>query len=188
MSVSNKQQTVAGGTMEPINAHELYMVGRHPGKAGSPLTSALAEWMDTLELGHISDMLVSSDFLKMVSVLVMQQYLITTTQPALGPAVPMTDDPVRQYVTNANLRTSAVLDGNQMRSYALCLDCCRLQCCRHGHHDHEHRRVSARACPAAVPSPQWSARLHVLATHLAASAHLLAMRHSSLPQCVEQEG
>jgi len=57
--------------------------------------------MDSPELGPIGDLLVSSEFSKMVSVLVMQQYVITTPQPAVGPAVPVTDDPVRQYVTNA---------------------------------------------------------------------------------------
>lgn len=56
----------------------------------------------------------------MVSVLVMQQYVITTPQPAaVGPtaAAPVTDDPVRQYVTNANQRTSVAglgVGGNQM--------------------------------------------------------------------------
>ena len=54
-------------------------------------------------------LLVSSEFSKMVSVLVMQQYVITTAQPAgmapaqAGPTI--ADDPVRQYLTNANKRT-----------------------------------------------------------------------------------
>ena len=38
-----------------------------------------------------------------------------------------------------------------------------LHCCRHGHQ--EHRRLSARACFAAAPSPRWLARLHVLAPY-----------------------
>ncbi len=33
-----------------VNAHELYIVGRHPDEASSPL-DALTEWMELSELG-----------------------------------------------------------------------------------------------------------------------------------------
>ncbi|GJN14749.1 hypothetical protein PR202_gb01606 [Eleusine coracana subsp. coracana] len=66
--------------------------------------------MESPELGPIGDLLVSSEFSKTASVLVMQQYVIDTPQPA-GPPVPVSDDPVRQYLTNANQRTGIARGG-----------------------------------------------------------------------------
>ncbi|KAL5832827.1 hypothetical protein ACOSQ3_016501 [Xanthoceras sorbifolium] len=53
------------------NDYDLYIVGRGRG-VKSPLTTGLSEWCDNPELGPIGDLLVSSDFTGLASVLVMQ--------------------------------------------------------------------------------------------------------------------
>ncbi|XP_010923024.1 cation/H(+) antiporter 15 [Elaeis guineensis] len=106
--VNSSEDTVAAlRAMESI--HDLYIVGRGQGEA-TPMTAALAEWMECPELGPIGDLLASSDFSATVSVLVVQQYV----GGALGPEVPAesADSPtgraVPQYLNNANQRISVV--------------------------------------------------------------------------------
>ncbi|KAG8385317.1 hypothetical protein BUALT_Bualt03G0030200 [Buddleja alternifolia] len=56
--------------------YDLYLVGRGRGMA-SPLTSGLADWCDSPELGPIGDLLVTSEFESTFSVLIVQQYIKT---------------------------------------------------------------------------------------------------------------
>jgi hypothetical protein len=72
--VNNAEEVVAAiRKMEGL--HQLYIVGRGY-ESGSPLTVGLQEWAECPELGPIGDVLVSSEFTKTVSVLVVQQYVI----------------------------------------------------------------------------------------------------------------
>lgn len=92
--------------------HELFIVGRSYKNASTELTTGLKEWIDCPELGPIGDILVSSDFSMVVSVLVIQQYVPEGAQPALVTAMrqgmqsPMNNQPVQQYLNNANVRMS----------------------------------------------------------------------------------
>ncbi|CAA0832344.1 Cation/H(+) antiporter 15 [Striga hermonthica] len=58
------------------HGHDLYVVGRGRGMV-CPLTSGLADWCDCPELGPIGDLLVTSEFESVFSVLIVQQYVKT---------------------------------------------------------------------------------------------------------------
>lgn len=71
--VNNGEETVAA-IRSIDNIHDLFIVGRGQGMI-SPLTAGLTDWSECPELGAIGDLLASSDFASMVSVLVIQQYV-----------------------------------------------------------------------------------------------------------------
>ncbi|CAA2976368.1 cation H(+) antiporter 15 [Olea europaea subsp. europaea] len=71
--VNHGEETVAAiRSIDPI--HDLFIVGRGQGMI-SPLTAGLTDWSECPELGAIGDLLASSDFASMYSVLVVQQYV-----------------------------------------------------------------------------------------------------------------
>ncbi|XP_043710152.1 cation/H(+) antiporter 15-like [Telopea speciosissima] len=55
------------------NSYDLILVGRRHNK-DSPFLKGSAEWIEILELGFIADMLISTDFKRKVSILVVQQH------------------------------------------------------------------------------------------------------------------
>ncbi|XP_058075784.1 cation/H(+) antiporter 15-like [Magnolia sinica] len=79
---NNAEETVAAIRNMSTN-HDLYIVGRGQGMV-SPLTAGMMEWSECPELGAIGDFLASADFALTVSVLVMQQYVGTTSTDGLG--------------------------------------------------------------------------------------------------------
>ncbi|KAG1338194.1 cation/H(+) antiporter 15 [Cocos nucifera] len=106
--VNSSEDTVAAlRAMESI--HDLYIVGRGQGEA-TPMTAALAEWMECPELGPIGDLLASSDFSATVSVLVVQQYVggALGSEVLAASADSPTGGAVHQYLNNANQRISVV--------------------------------------------------------------------------------
>ncbi|KAJ4767073.1 Cation/H(+) antiporter 15 [Rhynchospora pubera] len=110
--VRNSEEAIS--TIRDLDSrHELFIVGRSYKNPSTDLTAGLKDWTDCPELGPIGDILVSSDFSMVVSVLVIQQYMPEGPQPALmttarhGMESPMNNNqPVQQYVNNANVRMS----------------------------------------------------------------------------------
>ena len=79
--VNNGEETVAA-IRSVGDAFGLFIVGR--GQGISPLTAGLTDWSECPELGAIGDLLASSDFATVASVLVVQQYVGAGTQDGLG--------------------------------------------------------------------------------------------------------
>ncbi|PON81974.1 hypothetical protein TorRG33x02_221920 [Trema orientale] len=71
--VNNGEETVAAIRLMD-NIHDLFIVERGQGMI-STLTAGLSDWREYPELGAVGDLLASSDFAAMVSVLVVQQYI-----------------------------------------------------------------------------------------------------------------
>lgn len=73
----NNAEQVITAIRQMESLHQLYIVGRgYENSSGTPLTAGLQEWAECPELGPIGDVLVSSEFTKTVSVLVIQQYVV----------------------------------------------------------------------------------------------------------------
>lgn len=74
----NGEDTVAA-IMELGHDYDLYLVGKGDSFL-SPLTTGLSDWSDWPELGAIGDILVTSDFARHCSVMVIQQHVGTRTR------------------------------------------------------------------------------------------------------------
>ncbi|CAI9755355.1 unnamed protein product [Fraxinus pennsylvanica] len=101
--VNHGEETVAAiRSIDPI--HDLFIVGRGQGMT-SPLTAGLMDWSECPELGAIGDLLASSDFASMYSVLVVQQYVGMDVH---GDALGTPDSPHQQHdhfeLSNINRR------------------------------------------------------------------------------------
>lgn len=101
--VNHGEETVAAiRSIDPI--HDLFIVGRGQGMI-SPLTAGLMDWSECPELGAIGDLLASSDFASMYSVLVVQQYVGMDVH---GDALGTPDSPHQQHdhfeLSNINRR------------------------------------------------------------------------------------
>jgi hypothetical protein len=74
----------------------LFIVGRGQGNI-SPLTAGLTDWSECPELGAIGDLLASSDFATIASVLVVQQYVGASSDDGLGTPVLTNEDYVNHH-------------------------------------------------------------------------------------------
>ncbi|CAI9105946.1 OLC1v1004983C2 [Oldenlandia corymbosa var. corymbosa] len=88
--------------------HDLYIVGKGRGVI-SPLTAGLTDWCDCPELGPIGDLLVTSEFESTFSVLVVQQYLKSSTSSTSSMDDNMfgSTDSVSQRKNEADFKNSA---------------------------------------------------------------------------------
>ncbi|XP_027120296.1 cation/H(+) antiporter 15-like [Coffea eugenioides] len=73
LMLNDEEETVNAIKDMDGDNHDLYIVGKGRGVT-SPLTVGLADWCDCPELGPIGDLLVTSEFKSVFSVLVVQQY------------------------------------------------------------------------------------------------------------------
>ncbi|KAI5384175.1 cation/H(+) antiporter 15 [Lathyrus oleraceus] len=83
--VNNGEETVAA-IRSMGDVFGLFIVGRGQGVI-SPLTAGLTDWSECPELGAIGDLLASSDFATVASVLVVQQYVGAGLEDGLGTPV-----------------------------------------------------------------------------------------------------
>ncbi|XP_010542776.1 PREDICTED: cation/H(+) antiporter 23, chloroplastic-like [Tarenaya hassleriana] len=80
--VNDGQETISTiREMEDKHSYDLYIVGRGY-NVDSPVTSGLADWSSSPDLGTIGDTLASANFTMQASVLVIQQYSASNRQAA----------------------------------------------------------------------------------------------------------
>ncbi|PNY01249.1 cation H(+) antiporter 15-like protein [Trifolium pratense] len=93
--VNNGEETV-GAIRSMGDVFGLFIVGRGQGNI-SPLTAGLTDWSECPELGAIGDLLASSDFATIASVLVVQQYVGVGSEDGLGTPVLTNEDYVNHH-------------------------------------------------------------------------------------------